>query len=116
MPHLAFNGNTVCAIDLSNSWDDFRISRSTNNGTTIVRFYRWNGNFTSNFDRPNIFYHGSNRWVAFSNYTNYISTDNGQTWTNNFGPSSGNYGGGAQSGSRIIVNDEYNFYISDQWI
>ena len=112
---LAFNGNTVCAIDLNPySWDDIRLSRSTDNGTNwSLRYTDGGGNFTGREIGCNIFYHGSNRWVAFSNYTAYISTDNGQTWTNNLRPSSGNYGGGAQSGSRIIVNDEYNFYISD---
>ena len=112
--HLAFNGNTVCAIDLKNSLNDFRISRSTNNGTSYSQiFVDGNGNFNRDFDAPMIFYHGSNRWVAFSDYANYISTDNGQTWSFGFGPSLGTDGGGAQSGSRIIINDDFNFYVSD---
>jgi len=111
---LAFNGNTVCSIDLSANNQDFRIGRSTNNGTSWSNVFNDNGGNFSGFRRgTQMFYYGSNRWVAFSNYSNYISTNNGSTWSNNFGPSIGNYGGGAQSGSRIIVNDDYNFYVSD---
>jgi len=111
---LAFNGNTVCSIDLSANNQDFRIGRSTNNGTSWSNVYSdIGGNFTNSRKGTQMFYHGSNRWVAFSNYSNYISTNNGSSWSNNFGPSIGNYGGGAQSGSRIIVNDDYNFYVSD---
>lgn len=111
---LAFNGNTVCSIDLSADNDDFRIGRSTNNGTSWTNVFNdLNGNYTGLRRGTQMFYHGSNRWVAFSNYTNYISTNNGSTWSNNLGPGIGNYGGGAQSGSRIIVNDDNNFYVSD---
>lgn len=112
---LAFNGDTVCAIDLSADNDDFRIFRSTNNGTSYSTvFTDTNGNYTNTRVGPHIFYHGNNRWIAFSNYTNYLSTDNGQTWTIKYGPGVGQFGGGAQSGSRIIVNDNDNFYVSDQ--
>ena len=111
---LAFNGNTVCAIDLSSDLDDFRIFKSTDNGSNYsLKYTDGNGNFSNLRVGPNIFYHGNNRWVAFSNYTNYISTDNGDSWSINFGPGTGQFGGGAQSGSRIIVNDDFNFYISD---
>ncbi len=111
---LAFNGNTVCSIDLSSNNQDFRIGRSTNNGTSWSNIFTDSGgNFSGLRRGTQMFYYGSNRWVAFSNYSNYISTNNGSSWSNNFGPSIGNYGGGAQSGSRIIVNDDYNFYVSD---
>ena len=111
---LAFNGNTVCSIDLSSNNQDFRIGRSTNNGTSWSNIFTDSGGNFSGFRRgTQMFYHGSNRWIAFSNYSNYISTNNGSSWVNNFGPSIGNYGGGAQSGSRIIVNDDNNFYLSD---
>ena len=111
---LAFNGNTVCSIDLSANNQDFRIGRSTDNGTSWSNVFNdIGGNFSGLRRGTQMFYYGSNRWIAFSNYSNYISTNNGSTWSNNFGPSIGNYGGGAQSGSRIIVNDDYNFYVSD---
>lgn len=111
---LAFNGNTVCSIDLSSNNKDYRIGRSTNNGTswsTILTL--GNENFTSFQQGSQIFYHGSNRWIAFSNADHYISTDNGASFSRSFGISIGYFGGGAQSGSRIIVNDDYNFYLSD---
>ena len=111
---LAFNGNTVCSIDLSSNNKDFRIGRSTNNGTSWSNIFTdGDGNFNNYRVGTQMFYHGSNRWIAFSNYSNYISTNNGSSWVNNFGPGIGNYGGGAQSGSRIIVNDDNNFYLSD---
>ena len=111
---LAFNGNTVCSIDLTANNQTFRLSRSSDNGNTWVNRYNdTGGNFTGFRRGTQIFYHGSNRFIAFSNYTNYISTDNGVNWLNNNGPGVGNYGGGAQSGSRIIVNDDNNFYLSD---
>lgn len=112
---LAFNGNTVCSIDLSDNAGDFRISRSTNNGTSwSTIFTDVDGNFSSNLDNIHIFYQGSNRWVAFSDYTTYISTDNGASWSFSLGnPSVFGNGGGAQSGSRIIINDNANFYLSD---
>jgi|14_taG_2_1085336.scaffolds.fasta_scaffold06223_2 hypothetical protein len=112
---LAFNGNTVCSIDLSNNNKDFRIGRSTNNGTSWSQILNLgNENFTSFRQGTQMFYHGSNRWIAFSNADHYISTDNGASFSrSNTGISIGYYGGGAQSGSRIIINDDNNFYLSD---
>lgn len=111
---LAFNGNTVCSIDLSANNQDFRIGRSTDNGTSWTNLFNDTGGNFSGFRRgTQMFYHGSNRWIAFSNYSNYISTNNGASWSFGTGPGVGNYGGGAQSGSRIIVNDDNNFYLSD---
>jgi len=113
-PALAFNGNVVCAIDLSNNANDFRISRSTDNGTSWSQVYSTgNANIGGLSTTPIIFYHGSNRWIAFAYGEKYISTDNGLTWSYSFGATIDLDGGGAQSGSRIIINDNFNFYISD---
>ena len=87
---LAFNGDTVCSIDNTNSNKDFRISRSTDNGSswsTILTL--GNENFTNFQQGTQIFYHGSNRWIAFSNFDHYISTDNGASFSRSFGVSIG---------------------------
>lgn len=111
---LAFNGDVVCAIDMTADNTTFRLGRSTDNGTTWANRYNdVGGNFTNYRRGTKMFYHGNDRWVAFGNYTNYGSPDNGVNWINENGPGIGNYGGGAQSGSRIIINDDNNFYISD---
>lgn len=113
--HLAFNGNTVCAIHLTNGTQDTSISRSTDNGSSYSQVYNLGfANISGLSTKPLIFYTGSNRWIAFDYGNSYSSTDNGQNWSFDTSlPGMHTAPGGAQSGSRIIINNNANFYYSD---